>query len=119
MATRTIYFGRFISAPTPDDLLIQTGAVLVSSKDGRGIIEKTDWTVNGPSDALSKFGVEVPVVTAPDNGFFFPGFIGKSPHTCSSLVADSESTGEMLRATAAEGIVQGRAQTWTSSIEIE
>lgn len=81
MAARTIYFGRFISAPSPDELLIRTGAVLVSNRDGRGIIEKTDWTVNGPNDALSKFGIEVPVVTAPDNGFFFPGFIGKSPLT--------------------------------------
>lgn len=79
MAARTIYFGRFISAPKPEELLIQTGAVLVSSRDGRGVIEKVDWTVNGPNDALSKFGIEAPVVTAHDNGFFFPGFIGKSP----------------------------------------
>lgn len=77
MSARTIYFGRFISAPKPDELLVQTGAVLVSSKDGRGVIEKVDWTVNGPNDALSKFGVEAPVVTAHDNGFFFPGFIGR------------------------------------------
>jgi len=78
MAARTIYFGRFISAPKPDGLLIKIGAVLVSSRDGRGVIEKVDWTVNGPNDALSKFGIEVPVITAHDDGFFFPGFIGKS-----------------------------------------
>lgn len=77
MAARTIYFGRFISTPKPDELLIQTGAVLVSSRDGRGFIEKVDWTASGPNDALSKFGIEVPVITASDRGFFFPGFIGK------------------------------------------
>ena len=80
MAARAIYFGRFISTPKPDELLIQTGAVLVSSRDGRGRIEKVDWTVNGPNDALSKFGIEVPVITAQDNGFFFPGFIGMLLH---------------------------------------
>ncbi len=78
MAHKTIYFGRFISTPQPDELLIQTGAVLVDRKDGRGVIEKVDWAVNGPNDAISKFGVEAPVVTAGDDGFFFPGFIGWS-----------------------------------------
>jgi len=77
MAQRTIYFGRFISAPSAHELRIQVGAVLVSSKDGHGVIEKADWSVNGPGDAASKFGVEVPVVCTKDNGFFFPGFIGK------------------------------------------
>lgn len=77
---KTIYFGRFISTPTPDDLLIQTGAVLVSSGDGHGTIEKVDWTVNGANDALSKFGEEVAVVTANENGFFFPGFIDTHIH---------------------------------------
>ena len=44
-------------------------------------IEKVDWTVNGPNDALSKVGEgEVPVVTANDNGFFFPGFIDTHIH---------------------------------------
>lgn len=76
MAARTVYYGRFISAPTPDELLIQTGAVLVSSRDGRGIIEKADWRVTGAEDALAKFGIEVPVVTSGEHGFFFPGFIG-------------------------------------------
>ena len=76
MAQQTIYFGRFIDVPSADELRIRLGAVLVSSKDGRGVIEKTDWTVNGPNDAASKLGVEAPVITAKDNGFFFPGFIG-------------------------------------------
>jgi len=76
MGGETIYFGRFISAPRPDDLLIRTGAVLVDRSDSRGLIKKTDWTVKSPSDATSKFGVEAPVVIAKDNGFFFPGFIG-------------------------------------------
>jgi guanine deaminase len=77
---KTIFFGRFISTPTPDDLLIQTGAVLVSSTDGHGTIEKVDWTVNGASDASSKFGEEVPVVTTGENDFFFPGFIDSHIH---------------------------------------
>lgn len=85
MSQATIYFGRFISTPQPDELLIRTGAVLVNTKDGRGVIEQADWTVNGPNDAASKFGVEAPVVTAKDNGFFFPGFIGE----CCSLLYQS------------------------------
>jgi len=80
MAHQTIYFGRFISTPQPDELMIRTGAVLVDKRDGRGVIVKADWTVNGPNDAISKFAVEAPVVTVvtvKDNGFFFPGFIGE------------------------------------------
>ena len=80
MAQQMIYFGRFIDTPTPDELRIRTGAVLVSSKDGRGVIEKADWTVNGANDAASKLGVEAPVVLAKDDGFFFPGFIDTHIH---------------------------------------
>ena len=76
MTSKRIYFGRFVSAPKPDELVIRTGAVLVDRRDGRGVIEKADWTVNGPNDAASKLGVEAPVITATENGFFFPGFIG-------------------------------------------
>ncbi len=78
MTQKRIYFGRFISTPQPDELLIRTGAVLVDQRDGRGVIEKADWNVNGPNDAASKLGVEAPVITAKDNGFFFPGFIGEA-----------------------------------------
>lgn len=77
MSSKTIYFGRFIDAPTAADLRIRTGAVLISSKDGHGVIERADWTVNGPNDAASKLRVEAPVVTAGEDGFFFPGFIGR------------------------------------------
>ena len=77
MSQQTIYFGRFIDTPRFDELRIRIGAVLVSSKDGRGIIEQADWTVNVPNDAASKLGVEAPIVTARDDGFFFPGFIGE------------------------------------------
>ena len=77
---KQIYFGRFVSTPTPDELLIRTGAVLVSSGDGHGVIETVDWTVNGPNDAISKFGEEVGVVTTADEGFFFPGFIDTHIH---------------------------------------
>ena len=75
-SSKRIYFGRFISTPSPNQLLIRNGAVLVSSRDGHGVIEKTDWTVNGPKEAMGKFGTEVGVVTTSDQGFFFPGFIG-------------------------------------------
>lgn len=77
MASKTIYYGRFIDAPTAQDLRIRTGAVLVSARDGTGLIEKVDWTVQGPNDAASKLGVEAPVITAGEKGFFFPGFIGE------------------------------------------
>lgn len=72
-----IYFGRFIDALSATELRIRTGAVLVTAKDGTGVIQKADWTVNGPNDAASKMGVEAPVITAGDDGFFFPGFIGE------------------------------------------
>lgn len=49
----------------------------MSAKDGTGVIEKADWTVSGPGDAASKLGVEAPIVTAGEDGFFFPGFIGE------------------------------------------
>lgn len=75
--TQLIFFGRFVSTPRPNDLIIRTGAVLVSSRDGQGVIEKADWEVNGPNDAASKLGVEAPIVTAGEGGFFFPGFIGE------------------------------------------
>lgn len=84
MAQEIIYFGRFVSTPTPDELQIRTGAVLVDSSDGKGIIQKADWTVASPDDAIIKFGVKAPVVIAKENGFFFPGFIGKS--RCTRLV---------------------------------
>lgn len=77
MSEKTIYFGRFISTPKPDQLLIRNGAVLVSSTDGRGVIEKVDWEVKTTQGAAKSFGVDAPVVTSKDNGFFFPGFIGK------------------------------------------
>ncbi|KAK4946549.1 hypothetical protein LTR10_014401 [Elasticomyces elasticus] len=80
MVEETIYFGRFISAPQPDELLIRTGAVLVNRNDGKGVIKKADWTVTSSSDAASKFGVEAPVVVAKDSGFFFPGFIDTHIH---------------------------------------
>lgn len=73
---KTIFFGRFVSTPSSEQLLIRTGAVLVSSADGRGVIEKCDWSVSGPSEAVSKLGVEAPVVCAAEEGWFFPGFIG-------------------------------------------
>ncbi|KAJ4511565.1 hypothetical protein HRR83_004397 [Exophiala dermatitidis] len=80
MAQARIYFGRFISAPQPDKVLIRTGAVLVNRTDGRGVIKKADWTVKSPEEAISKFGIEAPVITTRENGFFFPGFIDTHIH---------------------------------------
>ncbi|EXJ85663.1 guanine deaminase [Capronia coronata CBS 617.96] len=80
MAQKTIYFGRFISTPQPVELLIRVGAVLVDRNDGKGVIEKADWTVRDPKDAISKFGVDAPVITTKENGFFFPGFIDSHIH---------------------------------------
>lgn len=80
MAQKTIYFGRFISTPKPDELLIRTGAVLVDRNDGRGVIEKVDWTVSSHEAARSSFEVEAPVIATKDNGFFSPGFIGEFWH---------------------------------------
>lgn len=78
-ASEQIFLGRFVSTPTPDQLLIEQGAVLVSSADGRGFIKAVAWNVSDPVTATSALGVDsgTTVVTAGDNGFFFPGFIGR------------------------------------------
>ncbi|KAK5098995.1 hypothetical protein LTR70_000884 [Exophiala xenobiotica] len=76
-----IFLGRFISAPGPNDLLIREGAVLVSSTNGHGRIEKTSWTVRSSDEALRLFNVgNVSVIHSPMNGFFFPGFIDTHIH---------------------------------------
>lgn len=77
--TQQVFYGRFISAPGPEDLSIKTGAVLVSTSDGRGVIEKTVWNVTDVNAATAQLGVgaDVPVIQSADDGFFFPGFIGK------------------------------------------
>lgn len=98
MAQQMIYFGRFTDTPSADHLRIRIGAVLVSSKNGRGVIEKADWTVNGANDAASKLGVEAPVVTAKDDGFFFPGFIGQfSPSFYKASTTDTSQTHIFMR----------------------
>lgn len=76
MVEKTIYFGRFISTPTPSELLIRSGAVLVAGDDGKGVIEDVDWEVQSAAEARGKFGGEAEVVTGLEDGFFFPGFIG-------------------------------------------
>jgi hypothetical protein len=77
--TRQIFYGRFISAPTPDELVVENGAVLVVDTDGRGTIQQVAWNLTGPEEAPAALGVDddVPVIEAADDGFFFPGFIGK------------------------------------------
>lgn len=77
MGSSIIYFGRFIDAPTATDLRIRTGAVLVSTDDGTGVIQKADWTVKSPKDAASKLDPQATVIRVRDDGFFFPGFIGE------------------------------------------
>ncbi|KAK5081977.1 hypothetical protein LTR05_007119 [Lithohypha guttulata] len=80
---KAIFFGRFISAPGPESLLIRQGAVLVSSSNGHGVLEKTDWTLITPAAAFKAFGVEeqdVDFHQTMNNGFFFPGFIDTHIH---------------------------------------
>ena len=78
MVQDKIYFGRFVSVPTPAELLIRSGAVLVVGEDGGGTIEEVDWEVKSADEAKRKLGGEadVLVVTGDQDGFFFPGFIG-------------------------------------------
>jgi hypothetical protein len=87
MAKKTIYFGRFISTPTPTELLIRSGAVLVAGEDGSGVIEDVDWEVKDLEEAKSKFGV-VDVVTTGNDGFFFPGFIGMAHFSGACVVVE-------------------------------
>lgn len=77
-SSEQIFYGRFISTPSIDELLIQTGAVLVSNNNGSATILNAVWDVQSPEDAQAQFNVgsEVPVIQAADDGFFFPGFIG-------------------------------------------
>jgi hypothetical protein len=83
-----IFFGRFISTPDPDTLLIQTGAVLVTSENGRGYINATTFDLADGLNASTAsvaaalgVGDDVPVTTIADgdDAFFFPGFIGTFP----------------------------------------
>lgn len=84
VSRKTLFIGRFISAPGPNGLLIQQGAILVSSQDGHGMISNVDWTVSTPTEALSAFNLEdsdvYDTVTTPEDGFFFPGFIDTHIH---------------------------------------
>ena len=83
MGKRFLFHGRFISAPTPHQLLIQQGAVLVSRNDGHGLIEKTNWAANTIEQALESFGLQqadVEIIRASESTFFFPGFIDTHIH---------------------------------------
>ena len=88
MGKKTLYFGRFISTPTPTDLLIRQGAVLVGGDDGQGVIIDVTWDVESIGEALSILsgpGSVDGVVIASNNGFFFPGFVGMMVfYTCFS-----------------------------------
>lgn len=77
--TQQVFFGRFISTPAQDVLSIETGAVLVNSSDGRGVIENAVWNVTDIGSALQQLGAgsNATVIYAADDGFFFPGFIGE------------------------------------------
>ncbi|RMZ84136.1 hypothetical protein DV738_g688, partial [Chaetothyriales sp. CBS 135597] len=69
MVLQTVFFGRFVDTPKLDELRIRTGALLVSSQDGRGVISQADWTITSASEAASKFGVEENVViSSKENG---------------------------------------------------
>lgn len=75
-----IFYGRFISTPDSTTLSIRSGAVLVTSDNGKGYINATNFNITRPEDAAAALGADsdVTVFQAPDNGFFFPGFIGES-----------------------------------------
>lgn len=76
--TKTIYFGRFISTPTPSELLIRSGAVLVGGEDGSAVIEDVDWAAQSAEEAKQTFEstADMDIVIGEGDGFFFPGFIG-------------------------------------------
>src|SRR5689334_4960354 len=69
-AAPQIFFGRFISTPTPDQLLIQQGAVLVSSGDGKGFINAVAWNVSDPGAAITALGAAsgTTIITSDDQG---------------------------------------------------
>ena len=79
---KAVFFGRFISTPTPTDLSIRRGAVLVSSSRN-GSIEKVNWDVSTVEDALKAFEVlpeDVGIIECNSEGFFFPGFVDTHIH---------------------------------------
>lgn len=79
-AQQQVFYGRFISTPTPDEVVIQNGAVLVSSDDGIGTIVASTWDADSLENAIQQLGApnETVVVQSGEDGFFFPGFIGKT-----------------------------------------
>lgn len=79
---RTLFFGRFISTPGPETLLVQQGAVLVSSTDSKGVIDKVDWTVRSSGEALARWHLDQDLIVfrSTENGFFFPGFVDTHIH---------------------------------------
>ena len=89
MTKRTIFFGRFIDVPIPEDLRIRSGAVLVAVDEegarGMGRIEKAIWDVDSDNDEDVRAKLldgsdggnsAVEIVRAGEDRFFFPGFIG-------------------------------------------
>ncbi|KAK6385704.1 hypothetical protein LTS17_001275 [Exophiala oligosperma] len=81
-AAQQVFFGRFISTPAQDVLSIEMGAVLVNSSEGHGVIEKAVWNVTDVESALEQLGAgnNATVISAADDGFFFPGFIDSHIH---------------------------------------
>ena len=80
---KILFFGRFISTPTPHALSIQRGALLVSSSRN-GTIEKVKWdAISTVEDALDAFNIRkeaVEIVQCEEEGFFFPGFVDAHIH---------------------------------------
>ncbi|RMD42105.1 hypothetical protein DV735_g3035, partial [Chaetothyriales sp. CBS 134920] len=70
MAHQTVFFGRFIDTPELNALRIRTGALLVSSQDGRGTISKADWTVTSVSEAAGRFDTHIHAPQYPNVGIF-------------------------------------------------
>lgn len=85
--TKQLFFGNFLTHPTPSTMEIKIGAVLVSGADGHGVIEKVDWTVTSLEEAREKFTTGVDKLVTGEGelkvyenrkGWFAAGFIGKS-----------------------------------------
>ena len=74
---RKVFLGRFIHVPSPDELSINQGAILV---DQDGTISKIAWGEElSERKAKSALGIgdeNVVMVRCGEGGFFFPGFIG-------------------------------------------
>jgi guanine deaminase len=76
---RTVYIGPFVHSESLQDLdICQNGVIGVDELGKIAFIERAG---NDSVDAAEKHGWDsYDVVRITDNGFFFPGFVGKAYH---------------------------------------